>query len=406
MNHPVILNGIPDHIPPEMVKPFVLNSRETVWQNPFDTVIPELHRGPDAFYGSNAMAGYSAWVFRKGAHLRELFADMENFKKKGNTGFSTMIGDDWSLIPSELDAPMHMQFRRVLNPYFSPAKIAELEAKVRMRARSYVDAFKDRGHCDFVSEMATPYPVSIFLDLLGLPAEEMPQFLAWEQDLCHSPELEDRLVATRAVKAYLLDQIEDRRKNPRDDLISNALQLEVDGRKWTSDEVFGHCFNLYIGGLDTVSSNMGWHFYHLATHPADQQWLRDNPGKGAQAVEELLRGYGAVTLSRICAKQIDIGGVTLRPGDRVVLCTPLASRDPEWCDEPDAIRFDRRATHLTFGWGEHRCLGAHLARRELLIAMEEMLAALPEFEIEPGFQVPFFLGSILHIPELRLAWKV
>ncbi|MDB5701355.1 MAG: hypothetical protein JWL66_1554 [Sphingomonadales bacterium] len=406
MNNPAPLNGIPSHIPADMVRPFILNSRTTVYQNPFETIIPELHRGVDAFYGSNAMAGYSAWVFRRAVDMRELFSDMENFKKKGNTGFSTMIGDDWSLVPSELDAPMHMQFRKVLNPFFSPAKIGQLESKVRTRAKSYVDAFKDRGSCDFVKEMAVPYPVSIFLDLLGLPAEEMAQFLAWEQDLCHSPDMDDRIRSTRAVKAYLLAQIEDRRKNPGDDLISNALQLEVGGRKWTSDEVFGHCFNLYIGGLDTVSSNMGWHFYHLATHPEHQLWLRQNPGKGAQAIEEMLRAYGAVTNSRICAKEIQIGDVRMLPGDRAVMCTPLASRDPDSCENPNEIRFDRRATHLTFGWGDHRCLGAHLARRELLIATEEMLSAIPEFAIEPGFEVPFFLGSILHIPELRLKWKI
>lgn len=405
MNTMEILNGIPAHIPAEQVQFCELNSRRTVYENPFDTIVPDLLDGPEAFYGSNAMAGYSAWVFRKAEHQKQIFADMENFKKKGNTGFSTMIGEDWSLVPSELDAPMHILFRRALNPYFAPKKIAELEVKVRQRARDYIAAFKDRGSCDFISEMATPYPVSIVLDLLGLPHERMPEFLAWEADLCHSPDLDDRIRSTRAVRDFLLEEIQKRRKNPTDDLISNALTLEVDGRKWTDDEVFGHCFNLYIGGLDTVSSNMGWHFYHLATHPQDQQWLRDNPSKGAQAVEELLRAYAVVTLSRICAREVTIGDYTLQPEDRVVLCTPLAARDPDWFDTPAKVDFERQATHVTFGWGEHRCLGAHLARRELLIAIQEMLAALPEFRIEEGFEVPFFLGSILHIPELRLSWQ-
>src|SRR3546814_13607408 len=109
--------------------------------------------------------------------------------------------------------------------------------------------------CDFFKEFAVPYPVSIFLDLLGLPIDRMAEFLEWEWALIHAPDIDDRAAGVRAVKAYLLDAIEERRRRPTDDLISSALNLEVDGKKLRPIEVFGQCFNLYLGGLDTVSEN-------------------------------------------------------------------------------------------------------------------------------------------------------
>ena len=180
--------------------------------------------------------------------------------------------------------------------------------------------------------------------------------------------------------------------------------MQVDGRPWTDEEVFGHCFNLFLGGLDTVSANVGLHFYHLATHPEDQRELRDDPSKLEIGLSELLRAYSAVTTLRICAKEINIHGVTIKPGDRVAMPTPLGSNDPEAFEAPTEVRLDRRPAHLTFGYGPHRCLGSHLARRELQIAITEMFRAIPEFKLKPGFDVPFFLSNIIHVDELPLVW--
>jgi cytochrome P450 len=151
---------------------------------------------------------------------------------------------------------------------------------------------------------------------------------------------------------------------------------------------------------------MGLHFYHLATHPDDQTWLRANPSKLSQAIEELLRAYAAVTTWRICAREFSIGGVTMKPGDYVAMPTPLAARDPEDHEAPAVVRFDRKPTHLTFGFGPHRCLGAHLARRELQIGMQEMLAAIPSFRLKNGARVGFFVGNIIHAESLPLIWDI
>jgi cytochrome P450 len=142
----------------------------------------------------------------------------------------------------------------------------------------------------------------------------------------------------------------------------------------------------------------------MATHPEHQAYLRANPDKAVVAIEELLRAYAAVTTIRICDKEVEIHGVTVKPGDRVALSTPLGSNDPEEFADPTEVRFDRKPSHLTFGYGIHRCLGAHLARRELQIAMMEFLTQIPQFSLKPGFEVPFFLSNIIHVDELQLVW--
>ena len=397
----------PDHVPPELVLPYPLLDREYVHENPWDELAIKVHEGPPVFWANNVFpGGVPGWVVRRAEDLRTIYADTEHFVKRGNTRVASMIGEDWDVIPTELDPPKHTAFRSSLNPVFSPRRMGALDDSVRIRARAFIDKFKARGECEFVEDMSIPYPISIFLDMLGLPQELMPQFLVWEHTLLHSNDLEARIDAVRAVKDYLLGEIEVRRKNPGDDLISQALNFEVWDRKWTAEEVFGFCFNLYLGGLDTVSSNLGIHMYHLATRPDDQAWIRANPGKLVPAVEELLRAYAAVTTWRICDKEFEIGGVTMKPGDRVAMSTTLAARDPEDYDCPSEVRFDRKPSHLTFGFGPHRCLGCHLARRELQIGLQELLSALPPFRIKEGADIRFFSGNVIHMQSLPLVWDI
>jgi cytochrome P450 len=383
-----------------------LTPRETVHRNPFIDIIPELHRGPAIFYGTDIFPGPGGggWVLRRAADLKAVYDNTVEFMKKGNGQYASMIGESWDVIPTELDPPRHTAFRRALNPVFSPKNMAALDSLVRERARSYIATFKDRGEVDFVKEFAIPFPVSIFLDLLGLPQQQMGQFLEWEFALLHTNDMGLRVAGIRAVKALLLNEIENRRRKPGDDLISSALSMQIDGKPWTTEEVFGHCFNLFLGGLDTVSANVGLHFFHLATHPQDQRELRAHPEKIEVALQELLRAYSAVTTLRICCQEIRIHDVTIKPGDRVAMSTPLGSNDPEAFEQPTEVRLDRRPAHLTFGYGPHRCLGAHLARRELHIAMTEMFRSIPEFKLKPGFDVPFFLSNIIHVDALPLVW--
>jgi cytochrome P450 len=398
-------NEIPSHVPPELVRAYPLGERKIILDNPFETLIPEVHEGPEVFFVKGIHQVYGAgWVVRRAEDLRAIYEDNEHFTKKGFSGFAAAVGEDWSVIPTELEPPLHTEFRRALNKLFTPRKMGELDGMVRQRARELIDRFKGQGECDFVQAFSVPFPVMIFLELLGLPVDRMDQFLEWERQLLHSNDVQERVKGVRAVKAYLLEAIEERRRHPADDLITNALNLQVEGRSLTPMEVFGHCFNLYVGGLDTVGTNLGWHFYHLATHPEFQYSLRADARLVKPAIEELLRAYASVTTFRICTKETKIRGVTIKPGDKVAMATPLAGRDPEEYDRPQEVRVDRNPRHLSFGAGIHSCLGLHLARRELTVAMEEMFAAVPPFRVKPGAEIPYFVGGIHHLEALPIQW--
>jgi cytochrome P450 len=400
-------NNIPAHVPSHLVLPYELMDRRTIMTNPYEELIPQVHRGPAVFFAPDILGGSGpAWIVRRARDLRSVYADDGHFMKGGIENPAVISGENgWTPIPTGLNPPRHTGFRRVLNPLFSPKRMSELQAMISQRARELIAVFRDRGECDFIEDFAVAFPVSIFLDLLGLPQSEMKQFLAWEYQLLHTRDAGDRVRGVLAVKEYLLQAIEDRRKQPRGDLISDALDLEIDGRKWTAMEVFGYCYNLYVGGLDTVASNMGLHFHHLAIHPEQQAQLRANPELIPAAVEEFMRAYAAVTTLRHCYRDVEIDGVQIKAGDRVAMTTPLAGRDPEEYSDPQVVRFDRQPSHVSFGFGIHRCLGVHLARRELHIAIKEVLVALPPFEIRSGVRIPFFVGGVVHLETLPLTWR-
>lgn len=168
--------------------------------------------------------------------------------------------------------------------------------------------------------------------------------------------------------------------------------------------MFGHCFNLYIGGLDTVTAVISLQMYHLATHLDHQRQLRQNPDLIKTAMNELLRAYSPTVHNRIVSHEVVINGVTMMPGDRVLLVPPLGNRDPEHWESPDEIRFDRGGQNLTFGSGVHNCLGRHLARREVQFALEEILASLPEFALTTGDCTPFQVGSVIHAQQVMVSW--
>ncbi len=397
---------VPAHVPPELVMESPLYARQTVYENPFETIIPEIHRGPRITYVTNIFPGKRpGWLLKGAEDLRTLLGDTENFTKRGMGRWAQAIGEDWMVIPTEADPPIHAFYRQALNPSFAPQKMVALRDQMRERARVLIAAFKDTGSCDFLEQFAVSYPVNIVLDFLGLPQERMAQFLSWEHDLLHTDDVQVRTAAIRNVKDYLLDEIESRRRSPREDYISRILTYEIDGRVWSPEEVFGHCFNLYLGGLDTVTSHLGLAFHHLATHPEHQRQLREKPSLGVLAVEEMLRAYAPVTSFRIVAKAVEFAGVAMMPGDYVSVATSVAGRDPTEYDAPGEIRFDRRPSILSLGGGIHKCLGMHLARLELQTAIEEFLTAVPEFRVKDGFAVPFHVGNILHVEKLPLAWN-
>lgn len=395
---------IPEHVPASLVRSFPFVFGMTTTSDPFNDWTAAIHKGPDVFYAPHAYPGGSpAWIVRRVEDLRKIYLDTETFSSKDFSPFSRLAGDTWTNLPVEIDPPEHAKYRAFINPLFTPKAMAKLEERIRKYACEYIEAFRERGSCEFMAEFAFEFPIKVFLELMDFPLSNTKQFLEWETGLLHSMDLGVIAAATRNVVAFLREQIEDRRINPRDDVISYALGVEIEGRKLNEDELVGFSFNLFIGGLDTVSTNMGLQFLHLARNPQHQRALKADPQQIPHAIEEMMRAYAAVTTFRTCTREVEFAGVKMMPGDKVAMSTTISGRDPEEFPEPDVVRFDRNPRHVSWGFGPHMCVGMQLAKREMRIAIEEFLIRIPEFRVQKDFVTEYHLGMIQPV-KLPLVW--
>lgn len=396
----------PAHVPKELVFDYPIKMGGLIEENPFDRMIPEIHRTrPPIFYSLDAYPGGTpAWIVRRTEDLQRIYSDTENFSSKDFAPFAKLVGETWNLLPAETDPPEHASYRKWVNPLFTPVEMKKLDAKIRQYAQEYCCKIKVQGSCEFVSDFAFEFPIKVFLELMGMPQDMTKTFLEWEMDLLHTNDLGTLAAAARKVLDYLREQIADRRANPRGDLISYGVTTPIEGRPATEDELIGFTFNLFVGGMDTVSTNMAWQFRHLATHPEDQALLRAHPERILEAIEEMMRAYPVATTFRTVLKPVTVNGVQFMPGDKVAMATCLVGRDPEAHEHPDEVRIGNKGRYLSFGFGPHLCVGMHLARREMRIALEEFLATIPPFRIKDGYTVRTHLGGILQPEKLPLVW--
>lgn len=398
---------IPEHVPAELVREFPLSQFAPTKDDPFDVLIPQIHAGPDIFFAPRASAmGDGAWVLRRAEDIRAAFLDDEHLSVSGATRVSRLIGEEWDMIPVQIDPPDHTWYRALLNPLFSPRRMAALDADVRSQAAHLIEKFKDRGECDFMRDFAVPFPVGVFLRLLGLSLDEMDRYIEWEHMLVHNPDFSVKGIAMEHIRDCLVAALDKRRARPADDVLSHLATAELNGRRLTETEQMRTALTLFMAGLDTVTTTFGWQVKYLAGAPAAQQRLRSEPGLIATASEELARAFAPVSVNRICVKSfVTPQGVTIKEGDQVLLSTPLAARDPEAYERPNDIILDRNPTHITFAYGIHRCLGSHLARRELQIGLEELLASLPPFRRADDVPLPMYFGIVLGLEKLPLVWN-
>lgn len=402
---------IPAHVPAHMVRDYDLLSWTTPGNpDPYD-FFESLHRDARVFYNATSNSLYEAhpkgvWVFTRAEDIRTALQAPDIFSSVGTVPFSSMIGETWPLIPIEQDPPLHSAYRAILNGIFSPQKMKVLESWVRGCAGDLIDKLRAKQECDFVEEFARQFPVAIFMQLMGLPAADADQFNTWEIELLHSQDFARQSAATRAIADYLRALIARRKVEPADDLITLCINAKIEGRPVTDDEIIGMCFLLFIAGLDTVTAALGMQFRFLAMNPEAQARLRADPKLIPNAVEELLRRFSTIVSSRFVTRDVEWAGAQMKAGDRVLFVTMLANLDPAEFDDPMTVNLDRGdIRHVGFLYGPHRCIGSHLARRELIIAMEEWLARVPEIRLGEGPVPQAHAGGVFSLDRLELAWS-
>ncbi|MBW8753316.1 MAG: cytochrome P450 [Sphingomonadales bacterium] len=394
----------PEHVPPGLFWDHDFEVFAAQEPDPFRHVC-SLHDGPDIFFARSTGRQRPGWILTRQAHIREVFADTEHFSSETAANFLTPIGLDVRMTPLEYDPPRQQLYRKIIEPYFTPAAINALDASVRAACEQLVAGFADADSCEFTSEFTEKFPSYVFLDLMGMPRERLTDFLAWERGMIRPASPEAAVAAMQAVIAYLREFIAQQRTAPTTELMRGITTAQYAGQRLlTDDEILGICFILYIGGLDTVHSTIGWIFWHLAQDPALQQRLRVQPQDIPQAVEELLRAFSAASSVRWVKADHLFHGVRMRAGDAVLLSLPLAGRDPEAYDDPHAVDIDRPVRHIAFGTGPHTCIGLRLAKREIRIVLDVMLSRFADIRLPQGASYEFHASNVFGLDHLPLEW--
>jgi cytochrome P450 len=317
------------------------------------------------------------------------------------------------MIPLQIDPPEHKKFRKLLDPIFAPRKMAAMDQEVSDLVNHLIDGFVERGELDFAKEFSVPFPSQVFLTLMGLPMDELDTFLTMKDGIIRPEHVVGTAQGSAAAGEYqqkIADSVYDyfnkildeREKEPRDDILSHFLSADVDGDRLTREDILDICFLFLIAGLDTVTATLDCMFSFLAQHPEHRRQLSENPDIIPNAIEELLRWETPVMMvSRVAVQDTELAGCPVHKGDHMIVMIGSANTDEAEFPDADEVRFDREVNrHIAFGGGIHRCLGSHLARLELRVALREWHKRIPEYEIEPGAELSYTTGirSIDYFP--------
>jgi len=292
--------------------------------------------------------------------------------------------------------------------------MAAREPAVAALVNEMIDNFADRGQCDFHEEFAVPLPCTVFLQLLGLPLEDLDKFLQWKDEVirpegAYSAEEHAKASAPAAqqIYEYFERAIDDHIASPQQDVLSSLLAARVEGQPLSREEMLDICFLFLIAGLDTVTDSLDCFFVYLAKHPEQRRLLIEQPDIVPSAIEEMLRWETPVPgVARVAMADVEVGGCPISKGERVSPLLGAANTDPAEFPDPDLVDFNRSPNrHRAFGGGPHRCLGSHLARMELRVALREFHRRIPDYEIKPGTQLTF-TAALRSVEALPLVFGV
>ncbi|HSZ36234.1 MAG TPA: cytochrome P450 [Acidimicrobiales bacterium] len=303
---------------------------------------------------------------------------------------------EYGLPPISADPPLHTWTRRLLLPWFSHKRVDSYVPLTRELCRSLLDGFADKGHADAAADYAQQIPVRVIARILGVSTDMADTFTEWVRDVLEfADDQERRQAGVEGLLYYFVDQLAQRKEHPGDDLLSELLHTEVEGKQVDDGIVLGMAALVLIAGVDTTWSGIGSALWHLASHEEDRKRLVAEPDLMPTAVEELLRAYSPVTMAREVTQDVEYAGCPMKAGDKVLMNFPAANRDPEAFENPDVVQLDRAHNrHVAFGSGIHRCAGSNLARMELQVALEEWLTRIPEFTLAEGEEITWAGGQV------------
>lgn len=392
------VRNVPDHVPEELVVDVDIFKIPGADKDPQGCWRIFKGKGPLVYSPYNG----GHWIATKGKDVFRFFRDTEHFSSS-----VVAIPDPGDvMLPIQADPPQHAKHRANITFLVTPERVEQLEPRVRELTIELIEAFRQRGECEFVSEFALQLPLIIFLEMVGLPLDDRLYLRGLIESFLKALDGKERYDIHMEIHRYLEKWVNKRRAEPKDDAITRIINSEIDGRPYTQEEVLQTLTLLLHAGLDTLMNMFGFITWHLAQNPKDRDYIRNNPDRMHAVIQEFLRRYTGPQLGRKLAKDYTHEGVTMKQGEMILLSPFFFNQDDETLDNPDEVDFERNAKHITFGSGPHTCAGALLARREIMIFLQEWLTRIPDFEIDP--ERPPVLSSLAQnsVEALWLKWNV
>ncbi len=393
----------------EGIRNEIITGPVTDWATDFSHLDPRWAADPYSIYDdlrercpiAHTERFGGAWLPVRYADVAAIAYDTERFSSRAVVVSNIRPPHDLAPVgstpPISSDPPFHRDARKILLPAFTKSAVSRYEQTTRDYCHSLIDAFEGRDLVDAAKEYAEHIPVRVISAMLGFPEEDGPLFREYIEDVFQgiNKPPEEREVLLTDLFTYLYKQIEDHAENPRDDLTSYLLNVELYGRKLAPPHVAGTIALLLIAGIDTTWSAIGASLWHLAKTPADRERLVAEPELLPTAIEEFLRAYAPVTMARLVKEDMHWNGVDMKADDWILLSFPAANRDPAQFERADEVVIDREVNrHAAFGLGIHRCLGSHLARMELRVALEVWLQRIPVFTLADPDAVTWSSGQV------------
>lgn len=332
--------------------------------------------------------------------VREVLRDNESFS---SLILEELMGPIMGRTIVALDEPEHRVHRALVAPAFRSKLLARWEDELVGRVvHEVIDAFAADGRADLVRQLTFAFPVRVIARILGLPDDDRAQFQRWSLELISAPvDWERGIAASEALRAYFAEVVAARRREPEDDLISELVEVDIDGERLTDEEIYAFLRLLLPAGVETTYRSIGNLLFALLTHTEQLADVRRDPDLRVAAIEEGLRWESPLLLvARRAIRDVRVGGVDIPAGTGLNVVVGAANRDERRF--ADADRFDVHrppVPHVSFGFGPHVCLGMHLARLESRVALDAVLARLPDLRLDPDEPAPRIVGSIMRSPD-------
>ncbi|MDC3953978.1 cytochrome P450 [Polyangium jinanense] len=402
------LDTIPAHVPPELVYEYDSTKDPRMLEDPHARMRSLILEAPPIFFSPHN--GGHWFVTRKQAIVDitmnpEVYSNALFGASEAHGGEHEAPKPAFMMLPIAVDPPQHTAYRAPLNQPLAAKSVAGLETAIRTMTNELIDKVLDAGRCDFLSDIAEPLPVTLFMKLAGMPTNRLAEFRELAtQATSAAVDHATREGIFKQIAGILAESIKARQEKREDDLISRLLDANIQGRNPTFPEMLGYSITLFLGGLDTVVNALSFGVRHLARDQELQAKLRADPSLLPGAIEELLRLYGVACTPRRVTRDVVCHGVNLKQGDALLLLLPAANYDDAAFPNPEQFIMGRTEQHMTFNTGPHRCVGLNLARLEMKVFYQEWLKRVPPFRLDPQAPPRFTGGFNLAVTSLPLVW--